>query len=189
MEKDDEGWTDAAPKSRRKKNRADADAAPAAAAAAATALAPSAGPWLGPERPSHYKILSSLRVKRCKLHEQGLCDAGDQGCFNAHTPALLRRSPYLSPDDLGPTAYCGNRCKDMPTCNRGNACWYTHNDSEYNYHPAHYKTKMCNHSISSSTGFCERNGHAVILAYGNAVALALGHALIKCNRYAVVLAY
>jgi len=144
---DDDGWQSTAP--RRKKKSAERD---------------DGTPQI--EKPSHLKIMRGYRVQMCKDKEQGICELDDKLCFNAHSPALLRRCPYLNPDDVLPNAYCGNKCKDLPNCPRGNACWYTHNDSEYNYHPAHYKTRVCTFSTSSSTGYCERNGKYCPFAHG-----------------------
>jgi hypothetical protein len=119
------------------------------------------------EKPSHYKVMYGYRVRRCRNHEQGLCENGDHDCFDAHTPALQRRCPYRSPEDAVPNVYTGGRCRDLPTCPRGAQCPHSHSELELSYHPGHYKTKKCVHDVNSTTNACMRNGRFCPFAHGD----------------------
>ena len=143
---DDAGWSTASKKERKKRNADGPDASQAA------------------ERPAHHRVMLQLHTKMCEAHKQNRCRKG-LACTDAHTPEQLRRSPYRKPEDMFPNVYCGNKCKDLPDCDRGDRCWYTHTDGELMYHPAHYKIKRCS-LRTLEDGSCERNGPYCSFAHG-----------------------
>ena len=90
-------------------------------------------------------LLNNYKIRMCRKREKE--EGHDiRTCMNAHNQGELRRFPYRDDQTI---RYSKNMCNNMLSksyCNHGDECLESHNEAEQHFHPAIYKTVLCNRS-------------------------------------------
>lgn len=102
------------------------------------------------------KFIRYYRTEKCADFQAGHCELHKpkMQCFNFHFEGQRRRSP-IGPD--GTLRYWELPCKwiSQPSkCPRGDQCTLAHSKGEISYHPAKYKTRVCNGSDCQKATCC-----------------------------------
>lgn len=102
------------------------------------------------------KFIRYCRTEKCADFQAGHCELhkAKMQCFNFHFEGQRRRSP-IGPD--GTLRYWELPCKwiSQPSkCPRGDQCTLAHSKGEISYHPAKYKTRVCNGSDCQKATCC-----------------------------------
>lgn len=108
--------------------------------------------WNGSqEQPEHRAAILEFHVKLCQDYQNGCCTkhAGKGKvplCFDYHFESQIRRCPVDC--TTGQLLYWDAPCQawgsEMAFCPNGDGCLFAHGFEEVSYHPAKYKTKLCN---------------------------------------------
>eukprot|EP00434_Breviolum_minutum_P018099 symbB.v1.2.015963.t1/scaffold1205.1/size131557/2 len=110
-----------------------------------------------PDQPSSLeKFIRHCRTEKCSDFQAGHCEQHKpkMQCFNFHFEGQRRRSP-ISAD--GTLRYWELPCKwlSQPSkCPKGEHCTLAHSKGEISYHPAKYKTRVCNGSDCQKATCC-----------------------------------
>eukprot|EP00913_Durusdinium_trenchii_P020075 g18865.t1 len=110
-----------------------------------------------PDQPSSLeKFIRYCRTEKCSNFQAGHCELHKpkMQCFNFHFEGQRRRSP-LGAD--GTLQYWELPCKwisQSSKCPRGDQCTLAHSKGEISYHPAKYKTRVCNGSDCQKATCC-----------------------------------
>eukprot|EP00930_Biecheleria_cincta_P015891 TRINITY_DN130_c0_g1_i4.p1 TRINITY_DN130_c0_g1~~TRINITY_DN130_c0_g1_i4.p1 ORF type:complete len:842 (-),score=153.05 TRINITY_DN130_c0_g1_i4:63-2588(-) len=99
-----------------------------------------------PDQPeSLEEYMRHCRTQKCVDFQAGSCNLHKpMVCFNFHFEGQRRRSP-MGPDGI--IQYWDTPCKWMShpaKCPRGDSCKLAHSKGEIAFHPAKYKTRVCN---------------------------------------------
>lgn len=99
------------------------------------------------ERSDHRTTMAGFHTKSCNEVSGGTCGAHRKGknpsCINYHYETQRRRAPF---DATGKMLYWDFPCSHAgeARCPNGDSCIFAHNPEEISYHPAKYKTRLCN---------------------------------------------
>jgi len=143
-------------------------------------MMPHLGPWMMPEaemlpfwqeageKPEHIKTIIGFRTKQCADFLRAHCAKhGNKGnvsqCFDYHFRAQFRRPP-VNPV-TGRIEYWDIPCQawhaEPGRCPVGHLCPFAHGMYEISYHPAKYKTRLCNgHECRGEAICCFAHGEA-----------------------------
>lgn len=142
-------------------------------------------PWLPPEAnlmpfwdgadesAEHTAAILEFHVRRCPDFQAGFCvNHGSKGkalqCFDYHFESQCRRCPV----DMvsGQMLYWDIPCEGMHEsgyCVNGSACPFAHGRDEVSYHPAKYKTRLCNrHECRGENSCCFAHSDAELRLWG-----------------------
>jgi len=90
-------------------------------------------------------LISACLTEPCSDHDRGSCMfVRPPSCFYFHAPGQKRRNIL---GDSNQILYWDLMCPDISPesfCSRGAKCEYSHSKTEICYHPARFKTKLCN---------------------------------------------
>lgn len=113
------------------------------------------------DRVLHSGPILHFRTKVCSDFQAGYCSKhGSKGkktiCQEYHFETQRRRSPVdlLTGRILYWDAACPHWNSELGFCMNGDACLFAHGRDEISYHPAKYKTQMCNGSDCRGAGVC-----------------------------------
>eukprot|EP00811_Abedinium_folium_P037380 NODE_99_length_3687_cov_6.870506.p1 GENE.NODE_99_length_3687_cov_6.870506~~NODE_99_length_3687_cov_6.870506.p1 ORF type:complete len:642 (+),score=140.39 NODE_99_length_3687_cov_6.870506:142-2067(+) len=114
------------------------------------------------ELPEHLGVMFSFRTQPCLDFQNGYCSlvrarGKVSACFCFHFESQRRRSPVDAIS--GRLAYWDTPCQNAGAdassfCSIGIACPFAHGQEEISYHPAKYKTRMCNGRSCRGEGIC-----------------------------------
>jgi hypothetical protein len=112
------------------------------------------------EKAFHSSPILHFRTKMCSDFQAGYCPKhGSKGkktiCQDYHFETQKRRCPV---DGAGRILYWDAACPhwnpELGFCMYGDGCLFAHGRDEISYHPAKYKTQMCNGSDCRGAGVC-----------------------------------
>merc|ERR1719383_541644 len=113
------------------------------------------------EKPEHIETILGFRTKQCADFARGHCTRnGNKGsgsqCFYYHFRSQMRRPPVNSV--TGRLEYwdvpCQSWIAEPGVCPAGGMCRFAHGMYEVSYHPAKYKTRLCNGHECRGEGIC-----------------------------------
>jgi len=115
------------------------------------------------ETPEHQTTIRGFRTTACEDFLAGHCAKhANRGkatapCFRYHFESQIRRSPV--DDKSGRLTYWDLPCQAWDGklggyCMAADSCCYAHGRDEVSYHPAKYKTRMCNGTDCRGEGVC-----------------------------------
>mmetsp|Transcript_53650 Transcript_53650/g.143501 ORF Transcript_53650/g.143501 Transcript_53650/m.143501 type:complete len:573 (-) Transcript_53650:275-1993(-) len=113
------------------------------------------------ERPEHIDTILGFRTRHCADFARGHCTKhGTKGngsqCFHYHFRSQMRRPPVNTV--TGRLEYwdvpCQSWIAEPGVCPAGGMCRFAHGMYEVSYHPAKYKTRMCNGHECRGEGIC-----------------------------------
>ncbi|CEL97731.1 unnamed protein product [Vitrella brassicaformis CCMP3155] len=97
------------------------------------------------ENEEHMHFMFNCHTRKCPRFGQGHCPAHKpMVCFDFHFDSQKRRRPITESKRL---AYWDIQCEFINhpnNCPRGLSCPFAHSKDEISYHPAKYKTRLCN---------------------------------------------
>jgi len=108
------------------------------------------------ENAEHAASILAFHVEPCEDFRSGVCRKKAESCFGYHYESQVRRCPVDV--NSGQLMYWDAPCQawsgDASFCPNGDACLFAHGFEEVSFHPAKYKTKLCNGRDCRGEGIC-----------------------------------